>query len=124
MVVARKSDQACRASVFFNRRRNRVKLLCWDRDGLAVRQKRLEAGTFQLPAIAPDTTSVTLSDTGVLILSGINPGERAAKEALSASGLKASETFSAGRGFKRPEHECRHGSPRRSPVTGGDGATG
>ncbi len=34
--------------IFINRRRNQVKLLCWDKDGLAVYHKRLEKGTFEL----------------------------------------------------------------------------
>ena len=36
--------------IFINRRRNQLKLLCWEKDGLAVYHKRLEKGTFELPA--------------------------------------------------------------------------
>ena len=36
--------------IFINRRRNHIKLLVWDRTGFVLLHKRLERGTFELPA--------------------------------------------------------------------------
>jgi transposase len=58
--------------VFLNRRRNRIKLLYWDRDGLALWQKRLERGTFALPACTDNRDSVLLTRAQLaLLLDGI-----------------------------------------------------
>lgn len=59
--------------VFFNRRRDRVKLLYWDGDGLALWQKRLERGTFQMPRVDASAREAVLSATDLtLILKGID----------------------------------------------------
>jgi transposase len=60
--------------LFVNRRRDRLKILYWDRDGLAIWYKRLETpGTFQLPAVHNDAVSVEMTPTQLaLILSGID----------------------------------------------------
>jgi transposase len=61
--------------VFLNRRRDRMKLLYWDSDGLAVWAKRLEAGTFEMPKVGAQTRSVSLSPTELtLLLRGIDLG--------------------------------------------------
>ncbi len=59
--------------VFINRRRDRMKLLYWDTDGIAVWAKRLEAGTFETPRVDASSPSVTLSATELtLLLRGID----------------------------------------------------
>lgn len=61
--------------VFRNRNRDRLKILYWDRDGLAIWYKRLEQGTWQFPTDlkAADKDGVEIS-TGELslLLGGID----------------------------------------------------
>src|SRR5208283_4263600 len=63
--------------VFANRRRDRVKILYWDRDGFAVWAKRLEEGTYAMPFGDTDVTAgekrreITAAELGA-ILSGID----------------------------------------------------
>jgi transposase len=49
--------------LFLNRRRDRIKLLWWDRDGLAMGMKRLDAGTFETPKSAPHQSCLELDPT-------------------------------------------------------------
>lgn len=59
--------------VFFNRRRDRVKILYWDLDGFALWAKRLEIGSFQLPDVDASAREAVLSATDLsLILRGID----------------------------------------------------
>ena len=58
--------------LFLNRRRDRLKILWWDRDGLAIWAKRLEKGSYELPRHDPDTPQLRLDATQLaLLLSGV-----------------------------------------------------
>lgn len=58
--------------IFLNHRRTHVKLLVWERDGLSIYYKRLERGTYELPAPIDSNASVELSSQQLmLILEGI-----------------------------------------------------
>lgn len=58
--------------IFVNRRRNRMKLLVWDRTGFVLWYKRLEQGTFELPRAAEGVESVLISwQKLMLILEGV-----------------------------------------------------
>lgn len=57
--------------IFFNGRRNRVKLLCWAGDGFAIYYKRLERGTYELPTSDWGKRPLNASEVG-LLLSGIS----------------------------------------------------
>ena len=59
--------------VFANRRRDRIKILYWDRDGFAVWAKRLEEGTYAMPFedTAEKRREITAAELGAL-LSGID----------------------------------------------------
>ena len=63
--------------VFRNRNRDKLKILYWDSDGLAICYKRLEQGTFQFPTDGKDKgelaagVEITTSELS-LLLGGID----------------------------------------------------
>jgi transposase len=81
--------------VFINKRRDRIKILYWDRDGLAVWAKRLESGTFRLPDAAAGRVEMTTADLAA-ILAGIdlNTARRRHRYTRPLTTLQNSETFS------------------------------
>lgn len=59
--------------LFVNRRRDRLKMLWWDRDGLALFYKRLEAGGYQVPEPTEDRHGIEIDATHLaMLLSGVD----------------------------------------------------
>lgn len=59
--------------IFFNRKRNQVKLLYFEGDGFSVYHKRLETGTYELPSPTSEAVSLSVSAEQLhLVLSGIS----------------------------------------------------
>ena len=59
--------------LFVGRRRDRIKILYWDRDGYALWYKRLEKGTFRMPVAKPDAASIELKASELaMLLEGID----------------------------------------------------
>lgn len=59
--------------LFVGCRRDRLKLLYWDRDGYALWYKRLEQGTFRMPVARPEAASIELKASELaMLLEGID----------------------------------------------------
>jgi transposase len=56
--------------LFLNRRRDLVKCLWWDRDGLAIFAKRLERGSFEMPRHDDQTKQLQLDAVQLALLLG------------------------------------------------------
>jgi transposase len=80
--------------MFINKRRDRVKILYWDRDGLAVWAKRLERGTFRVPDAAAGRIEMTTAELAAL-LAGIdlNTARRRVRYTRPPTPLQSSENL-------------------------------
>lgn len=56
--------------LFLNKRRDRLKALWWERDGLTIWYKRLERGTFEMPPVAEGAAHLALDATDLAMLLG------------------------------------------------------
>lgn len=57
--------------VFANRKRDRIKIIYWDRDGFAIWMKRLEKGTYRWPSPTADHVEWTAAELAA-VLGGID----------------------------------------------------
>lgn len=78
--------------VFRSRRGDRVKILFWDRTGFCLWYKRLEKGTFHVPACEGPSVRIEATDLA-LILEGIDL--KGAKRRPSWSPLRAAPEAAA-----------------------------
>lgn len=53
--------------VYRNRRGDRVKILYWDRSGLAIWYKRLEEGTFQIPLVEGSRKEIEACELAMML---------------------------------------------------------
>jgi transposase len=61
--------------VFVSRRRDRAKILVWDKGGFVLVYKRLEKGQFKLPHMDPSSMAVEIDSTQLaMLLDGIDFG--------------------------------------------------
>lgn len=61
---------------FVGKRRDRIKILVWDRGGFVLLYKRLEKGRFRMPTIRVGTERTTLDATELaMLLDGIDLAE-------------------------------------------------
>ena len=75
--------------LFVNRRRDRIKVLYFDHDGLAIWYKRLEAGSFQLPDAGCQDGIELRPAQLALILSGIDLNSARQRKRFRPAGAAA-----------------------------------
>jgi transposase len=73
--------------LFLNRRRDRIKILYWDRDGLALWYKQLSSGTFEMLRSSDNAATLELDATQLaLLLNGVTIDSARRRPRFSAAG--------------------------------------
>ncbi len=76
--------------IFINKKHNQVKLLLWEGDGFALYYKRLEKGTYELPASDGKNESLSMSNQQLqLILQGISLKSVRRRKRYQHTGVKS-----------------------------------
>ena len=76
--------------LFVNRRGDRLKMLWWDRDGLAQFYKRLESGTFEMLRPDGEAATVEIDATELaMLLSGVSLASAKRRKRYSSGGLRS-----------------------------------
>ena len=73
--------------LFANKRKDRLKILYWDRDGFAIWAKRLERGCYAIPSgeVGASGFEITIEELGAL-LSGSELSTAARRKGYSRAG--------------------------------------
>jgi transposase len=72
--------------LFLNKRRDRLKALWWDQDGLVIWYKRLERGTFEMPRFDEGAAHLALDATDLAMLLGGVPLASARRKRFARAG--------------------------------------
>jgi transposase len=103
--------------VFWNRRRDRLKILSFDGSGLWIWYKRLESGRFEFPGHPGDSAEITSADL-LMVLEGIELATVRRRHRWRRGSGQAQDKSDRKNPFYGPRSE--HASGRSGPAARGD----
>jgi len=70
--VLQQPPQSANVYVFYNRQKDKVKCLWWDKNGFVLYYKRLERGRYKMPKDLPERAITLSSDELTWLLAGLD----------------------------------------------------